>query len=110
MLYKSTIIIKYFRIFVNSKNYTTHLLKTVKIMQNYTLTIPENDSKAIALLNYLKTLDFLNITKDKDWYEELSQEQLKSINYGLDDLEKTRTHTDHEVRKAIHERILNAKK
>jgi len=79
-------------------------------MQNYTLTIPEDNNKAVALLDYLKTLDFLNITKNTDWYEDLSPEQIKSINNGLDDLENGHTHIDAEVRKSIHQRILNAEK
>jgi len=77
-------------------------------MQNYTLKIPENNSKALALLNYLKTLDFIEINKTVDWWDELSIENRKAINKGLDDLEKGNTYTDEEVRKSIHKRILNA--
>ena len=32
-------------------------------MQNYTLTIPENSNEAIALLNYLKSINFVKISK-----------------------------------------------
>lgn len=77
-------------------------------MQNYTLTIPENSNKALALLNYLKTLDFIEITKTVDWWDELSMENKKAINQGLDDLENGNTHTDEKVRESIHKRILNA--
>ncbi len=77
-------------------------------MQDYTLTISEKNSKAVALLNYLKTLDFIEISKTVDWWDELSQENKKAINKGLKDLENGNTHTDEEVRKSIHQRILNA--
>ena len=77
-------------------------------MQNYTLSVPENSNKALALLNYLKTLDFIKISKSVDWWDELSQENINAINRGLDDLENGNTHTDEDVRKKIHQRILNA--
>lgn len=79
-------------------------------MQDYTLSIPEDSNKALALLNYLKTLDFVSITKSKDWYNELNQEQIQSINKGLEDIENGNTHTDEDVRESIHQRILKAKK
>jgi len=77
-------------------------------MSDYTLTIPENSSDALALLNYLKSLNFVSITKTTDWYDELSQEQIKSINKGLEDLDNGNIHKDEDVRKSIHQRILNA--
>ena len=77
-------------------------------MQNYTLRIKENNIKASALLDYLKTLDFIEINETGDWWDELSLENKKAINNGLKDLEKSNTHTDEEVRESIHQRILNA--
>jgi len=79
-------------------------------MQEYTLSILEDNSKALALLNYLKTLDFVKLTKSKDWYDELNIEQIKSINKGLEDIENGNIHKDEDVRKSIHKRILNAEK
>ena len=79
-------------------------------MAQFTISISENNNKALALLNYLKTLDFVSITKIEDWYDELSQEQIKSINKGLEDLENGNIHKDEDVRKSIHQRILNAQK
>jgi len=49
-------------------------------------------------------------SKTTDWYDELSQEQIKSINKGLEDLDSGNIHKDEDVRKSIHQRILNAKK
>lgn len=77
-------------------------------MQNYTLTISENNNKAIALLNYLKTLDFIEINKTSDWWDELSHKNKEAINIGIDDLKEGNIHTDEFVRESIHKRILNA--
>lgn len=79
-------------------------------MEDYTLRISENNSKALALLNYLKTLDFVELTKTVDWYDELTIEQKQAIEMGLDDLKNGRVHSDEDVRKSVRERILNAKK
>ena len=79
-------------------------------MEDYTLRIPENNSKALSLLNYLKTLDFVELSKTTDWWEEISMENKTSIQKGLDDLKNNRTHSDEDVRKSVRERILNAQK
>ncbi|MDT8411369.1 MAG: hypothetical protein RQ875_02810 [Vicingaceae bacterium] len=81
-------------------------------MADYTLKISEKNAKAIALINYLKTLDFVELTKSKsvDWWDELSEENKASIERGLDDLNNNRVHSDEEVRKIVRERILKAKK
>lgn len=79
-------------------------------MENYTLRISEKNAKALALLNYLKTLDFVELTKTTDWWNEISEQNKASIERGLDDLDNGRVHTDEEVRKSVRQRILNAKK
>ena len=79
-------------------------------MANYTLKIPEKNAKALALLNYLKTLDFVELTKSVDWWDELSESNKASIERGLDDLNNNRVHSDEDVRKSVRERILKAKK
>ena len=75
-------------------------------MQNYTLTIQENNSKALALLDYLKSIDFVKISKTTDWYDELNFKQKESINKGIEDLENGDTYADEDVRKDIHQRII----
>ncbi len=79
-------------------------------MQNYTIKILEKNAKAIALINYLKTLEFVELTKTNDWWDELGAESKASIERGLDDLKNNRIHSDEEVRNSIRERILKAKK
>ncbi len=78
-------------------------------MEDYTLRIPDNNSKALALLNYIKTLDFVELTKTKDWWDELSEENKKSIQKGLDDIENGRVHSDEEIRAGVRQRIVKAK-
>jgi len=79
-------------------------------MQNYTIKISENNAKAIALINYLQTLEFVEITKASDWWDEISQENKASIERGMSDLKNDRIHNDQDVRNSIRERILKSQK
>ena len=78
-------------------------------MQNYTIKISEKNAKAKALIQYLKTLDFIELTTTGDWWDELGAESKASIERGLDDLKNDRTHSDQDVRNSVRERILKAK-
>lgn len=79
-------------------------------MQDYTLTVSENNKKTSALIKYLQTLDFIKITKTTDWWDELSTVDKKNIQQGLDDFENNNIHSDKDVKKSIKKRILNAEK
>jgi hypothetical protein len=79
-------------------------------MQNYTIKISENNAKAIALINYLKTLDFVELKEESDWWDDISAEDKASIEKGLDDLKEGRVFSDEEVRNSIRKRILKAQK
>ena len=79
-------------------------------MQNYTIKISEKNAKAKALIQYLKTLEFVELTKTGDWWDEIGAESKASIERGLDDLKNDRVHSDQDVRNSIRERILKAKK
>ena len=79
-------------------------------MQNYTIKISENNAKAVALINYLKTLEFVELTKASDWWDQLETENKASIERGLDDFKNGRVYPDNEVRSSIRERILKANK
>ncbi len=78
------------------------------IVQDYILKLPENNNKALALLNYLRTFDFIEISKASDWYDELNSKHKDAINRGIEDLENGNIHADEDVRKEIHQRILKA--
>ncbi len=70
-------------------------------MQNYTLTISENSNKSTALLNYLKSIDFVKISKSTDWWETLSTEQQNSINKSVKELDNGKGVTHNDVRKSV---------
>ncbi|WP_107037902.1 hypothetical protein [Brumimicrobium mesophilum] len=78
-------------------------------MNSYSIKILEKDSKAIALINYLKTLDFVEVVEEKDWWDELGIESKATIERGLNDLKNNNVHKDQDVRNSIREKILNAK-
>ena len=75
-------------------------------MLNYTIKISENNAKAIAFINYIQTLDFVELTEVSDWYDNLDLENKASIEKGLSDIKNNNVHTDEEVRISIRERIL----
>ena len=79
-------------------------------MLEYTLHLPENNSSAKALLEYIKTLDFAKLSPTQDWYEELTAEQKESINQGLADIENGNVHTDEYVQNYIADKIAKARK
>ena len=74
----------------------------------HTIQIDDTNSKAKALLEYLKTLDFVKLTDNSDWYDELNEVNVNSIQLGLDDLINGHVVSDSEVRSSIQQRILKA--
>jgi len=72
-------------------------------MQDYILSIPENNNKAKALLNYLKSIDFVKISKNVDWWETLSTEQKNKINKSVELLDSGEGIPHDKVRKNIEE-------
>jgi predicted alpha-1,6-mannanase (GH76 family) len=53
-------------------------------------------------------IERLKKAKTSDWWDSLSIEQQEIVNKGLADLETGNFYTDEEVRKSIHQRILEA--
>ena len=76
----------------------------------HTIQINDTNSNAKALLEYLKTLDFVKLTDNSDWYDELNKVNIHSIQIGLDDLRNGHVVSDSEVRSSIQQRILKAGK
>lgn len=79
-------------------------------MENYTIKISENNSKALALINFLKSLDFIEIIKTENQESELDAKSITSIEKGLNDIKNNRIHNDQDVRNSIRKRILNTNK
>ena len=55
-------------------------------MTEYILQLPDNNSSAKALLEYIKSLDFVKLSPSKDWYDELTAEQKEGIETALKEL------------------------
>jgi predicted transcriptional regulator len=60
-----------------------------------------NDSSVIEKLRAIKD----NYAKSKDWYDDLNDEELASINRGLQDIEEGRLNS-HDSAKQIYEKYL----
>lgn len=74
-------------------------------MENYTLRIPEDSSKARALIEYLKTLDFVEFKKLEAANESLSAAEQKLIEMGFKDLRNKRLAPHEDVKRSIREQI-----
>ena len=49
-------------------------------------------------------------SSENDWFDDLSNHQLLSIERGINDLKNDDTHSDEDVRTSVRERIINAQK
>jgi hypothetical protein len=79
-------------------------------MGNYTIKISENNTKALALINFLKSLDFIEFIKTENQESELDAKSITSIEKSLNDIKNNHIHNDQDVRNSIRKRILNANK
>jgi predicted transcriptional regulator len=79
-------------------------------MTRFTISIAEYDDKAKALMEYLKTLEFITIEETSVSEYELSGEELAALNRGLKDIDEGRVYSDKEVKKRIRNKIENAGK
>ncbi len=70
------------------------------------LIVETNDISILSqMYEYLKRL---KNAKTSDWWNSLSHEQQEFVSKGLADLEMGNTYTDEEVRKSVHQRIMEA--
>ena len=49
-------------------------------------------------------------SSENDWFDDLSNHQLLSVERGINDLKNDDTHSDEDVRTSVRERIINAQK
>lgn len=74
-------------------------------MTEYILQLPDNYSSAKALLEYIKSLDFVKLTPSKDWYDELTAEQKEGIETALQELKDGKSIAHHDVVNRINKRF-----
>jgi predicted transcriptional regulator len=76
-------------------------------MKQLTVNIEEN--KYSFFLELIKSMDFISIENDVDWYETLSLSAKKNIEKGLEDIENGKIHSHDDVMKTAKKRITELK-
>lgn len=72
-------------------------------MKKLTINIEEN--KYSFFLELIKSMDFVSIENEEDWYENLSFSEKKNIQKGIDDIENGRVFSHNEVMTLAKKRI-----
>jgi hypothetical protein len=57
-------------------------------MQEYTLQLPDNNSNAKALLEYIKTLDFAKLSQASNWHAEIPEEHKQEVRNRIAESQK----------------------
>ena len=70
-------------------------------MPNYTISIQEDSNRVNALLDYLKSIDFVKISERSDWWETLTVEEQRAIYKSVDLLDNGEGINHSEVRKNV---------
>jgi len=70
-------------------------------MPNYTISTQEVSNRANALLDYLKSIDFVKISKSSDWWETLTVEEQSAIYKSVELLDNGEGINQSEVRKNV---------
>lgn len=78
------------------------------IMKKLTINIEE--TKYSFFLELIKSMDFVSIEKNDDWYENLSFSEKKNIQKGIDDIENGSIFSHAEVMSIAKKRINELKK
>lgn len=72
-------------------------------MKKITINIEEN--KYSFFLELIKSMNFVSIENEEDWYENLSFSEKKNIQKGIDDIENGRIYSHNEVMTFAKKRI-----
>jgi predicted transcriptional regulator len=80
-------------------------------MTTYKLTIPEFNERTLAILQLLRTDTSILLEEEtqEDWYDELTQKQIESINRGIADVKAGRV-TPHEIVESEIRQLIDSKK
>lgn len=73
------------------------------------LTINIKDNKYSFFLELIKSMDFVSIADNDDWYESLSANDKKSIQKGIEDIKNGRIHSHEEVMALAKKKIADLK-
>ena len=76
-------------------------------MNKITINIEEN--KYSFFLEWIKSMDFVSIENEEDWYENFSFSEKKNIQKGIDDVENGRVFSHNEVMTFAKKRITELK-
>ncbi|MEN8139401.1 MAG: hypothetical protein ABFR62_13325 [Bacteroidota bacterium] len=74
------------------------------------ITLNIKDNQLSFFLELIEKLDFVQLNKESDWWDDLSVENKNLIEKGLSDIEKNNIHSDEDVRSSIRKRISEAQK
>jgi hypothetical protein len=72
-------------------------------MKKLTINIEEN--KYSFFLELIKSMDFVSIENEEDWYENISSSEKKNIQKGIDDIENGKFFSHNEVMTLAKKRI-----
>lgn len=73
------------------------------------ITVNIKDNKYNFFLELLKSMEFVSIVDEEDWHENLSVNEKKTIQRGIEDLENGRIHSHEEVMAISKRRIADLK-
>lgn len=73
------------------------------------LTLNIEDKKYAFFLELIKSMDFISIDTDSDWFENISVENKKNIQKGIEDIENGRIHQHKDVVKMVKSKISSFK-
>ncbi len=74
------------------------------------LTVTIKDNKYQFFLELIKSMDFVSIVDQNDWYNDLSDNEKKMIQQGIENLENGKIHSHEEVMDLAKKRISELKK
>lgn len=67
------------------------------------------EHKYLFFLELIKSMDFVSIENEEDWYGDLTFEEKKNIQKGIDDIENGKIHSHNEVMTFAKKRIAELK-
>lgn len=73
------------------------------------LTLNIEDDKYSFFLELVKSINFVSVESELDWYDDLSESDKESIQRGIDDIKAGRVISNEEAKERSKKRILSFK-